>query len=233
MAKQGKRYLESQKLFDVERKYNPTDALDSVSKFKKAKFDETVDISIRLGVDPKQADQIVRGSVSLPHGTGKTVRVLVLAKGEKDKEGRDAGADHVGAEDMIEKIQKGWLEFDRVIATPDFMGAVGKLGAILGPRGLMPNPKMGTVTFEVAKAVKEVKGGRVDYRTDKAGVVHAILGKASFGAGKLKENMDVLMDAIVKAKPATSKGVYVRSVTVSTTMGPGIGVDTTSYMTGA
>lgn len=187
-----------------------------------AKFDETVEISGRLGVDPKHPDQMVRGTVVLPHGLGRAVRVIVFAKGEKDAEARAAGADHVGAEDLMEKISKGWLDFDAAVATPDMMGAVGKLGKVLGPRGLMPNPKLGTVTFDVKKAVEELKAGKVEFRVDKAGNIHVPVGKASFGAEKLTDNFNTLMEAIVKAKPSSSKGTYLRSLFVSTTMGPSI-----------
>ena len=182
---------------------------------------------MRLGVDPKQSEQMVRGTVVLPNGTGKKVRVLVFAKGEKEKEAKDAGADFVGGEDLIEKISKGWLDFDSVVATPDMMGAVGKLGKILGPRGLMPNPKIGTVTFDITKAVKEIKAGKVEFKVDKSGNVHASIGKVSFGVQKLKENLLALLDGIIKAKPSTSKGIYLRSITVATTMGPGVKIDTT------
>jgi large subunit ribosomal protein L1 len=191
----------------------------------RAKFDETVDAAIRLGVNPAHADQMVRGSVVLPHGLGKTVRVLVFAKGEKEKEALEAGADVVGGEDLIEKIKGGWLEFDKAVATPDMMGSVGKIGKILGPRGLMPNPQVGTVTFDVANAVQELKAGKVEFRVEKAGIVHSPVGKVSFGAEKLKDNIAALLEMIVKLKPASSKGVYMRSIAISTTMGPGIKVD--------
>ena len=190
-----------------------------------AKFDETLEMAVRLGVDPKHADQMVRGTVVLPHGTGKQSRVLVFAKGEKEKEARDAGADFVGAEDLVEKIQGGWLEFDRAIATPDVMGLVGRMGKILGPRGLMPNPKTGTVTFEVAKAVREFKGGKIEFRVEKAGIVHVPFGKASFGAPQLTENARSILEALLRAKPAASKGRYLKGITVSSTMGPGVRVD--------
>jgi len=190
-----------------------------------AKFDETLEMAVRLGVDPKHADQMVRGTVVLPHGTGKQSRVLVFAKGEKEKEARDAGADFVGAEDLVEKIQGGWLEFDRAIATPDVMGLVGRMGKILGPRGLMPNPKTGTVTFEVAKAVREFKGGKIEFRVEKAGIVHVPFGKASFGAPQLTENARSILEALLRAKPASSKGRYLKGITVSSTMGPGVRVD--------
>jgi large subunit ribosomal protein L1 len=190
-----------------------------------AKFDETLEMAVRLGVDPKHADQMVRGTVVLPHGTGKQSRVLVFAKGEKEKEARDAGADFVGAEDLVEKIQGGWLEFDRAIATPDVMGLVGRMGKILGPRGLMPNPKTGTVTFEVGKAVREFKGGKIEFRVEKAGIIHVPFGKASFGAPQLSENARSILEALLRAKPASSKGRYLRGITVSSTMGPGVRVD--------
>ena len=190
-----------------------------------AKFDEGVDLAIRLGVDPKKSDQMVRGTVVLPHGTGKKVRVLVFAKGQKEKEASDAGADVVGGEDLIEKISKGWLDFDKAIATPDMMGLVSKLGKILGPRGLMPNPKVGTVTFDLEKAIKEIKAGKVEFRVEKAGVVHVPVGKVSFGFGQLLENTKTLLEVILRAKPPTSKGIFLRTVALSTTMGPGIKVD--------
>jgi large subunit ribosomal protein L1 len=189
------------------------------------KFDETVEVSVRLGVDPRKADQMVRGAVVLPNGLGKTVRVLVFAKGEKAQEAKEAGADHVGGDDLVEKIQGGWYDFDTAIATPDMMGVVGKIGRLLGPRGLMPNPKVGTVTFEVAKAVDEAKSGKVAYRVEKAGIVHAPVGKVSFEPGKLQENLVALVDALIKAKPSTAKGIYLRKVSVSSTMGPGINID--------
>lgn len=229
----GKRYKENATKVSPEKKYTLDEALSILAAMKKAKFDETVDVAVRLGVDPKQADQNVRGSVRLPNGTGKSVRVLVIAKGEKEKEAKDAGADFTGAEDALEKIQKGWLDFDKIIATPDMMGAVGRLGQVLGPRGLMPNPKTGTVTFEVGKAVKETKAGKVDFRVDKAGIVHSILGKSSFGEGKIKENFSALMDSLMKAKPSTSKGTYIKSVTLSTTMGPAVKIDPSIFMAAA
>ena len=225
----GKKYANAAKNVDPDKHYTLEEALKLVVDNKVAKFDETVEMAVRLGVDPRQADQNVRGSVVLPNGTGKVFRVLVLAKGEKEREARDAGADFVGGEEVIKRIQdENWLDFDRVIATPDIMGAVGRIGKILGPRGLMPNPRVGTVTFDVAKAVQEVKGGKVDYRVDKAGVVHARIGKASFGEEKLAENAHALMGALVRAKPSTAKGNYVKSVAVSSTMGVGVRVDTSS-----
>jgi large subunit ribosomal protein L1 len=222
----GKKYREVSKQIDRARRYALEEAIQLVAANKIAKFDETVEIAVRLNVDPRQADQNVRGTVVLPNGTGKVARVLVLAKGEKEREAREAGADHVGAEDLIKRIQEeNWLEFDRVIATPDIMGAVGRIGKILGPRGLMPNPRVGTVTFDVAKAVAEVKAGKVDYRVDKAGVVHAPIGKLSFGEAKLVENAHALLGAIMRSKPASAKGNYVKSVAVTSTMGPGVKVD--------
>ncbi|MEW6622231.1 MAG: 50S ribosomal protein L1 [Bacillota bacterium] len=222
MPKHGKKYQEVQKLVDPKRQYEPKEAFDLVKQTGTAKFDESVEVAVRLGVDPRHADQQVRGTVVLPHGTGKTVKVLVFAKGEKAKDAEAAGADFVGAEDMIEKIQGGWLGFDVAIATPDMMGIVGKLGRILGPRGLMPNPKTGTVTFEVARAVQESKAGKIEYRVDKAGSIHAPLGKLSFEADKLYENFDALISALIKAKPAAAKGQYIRQIYIAATMGPGI-----------
>jgi large subunit ribosomal protein L1 len=225
----GKKYKEAEKKIDRDHRYTLEEAVKLVIGNKVAKFDETVELAVRLGVDPRQADQNVRGTVVLPHGTGKVARVLVIAKGDKEREAREAGADFVGGDDIIKKIQEeNWLDFDRVIATPDMMGQVGRIGKILGPRGLMPNPKVGTVTFDVAKAVGEVKAGKVDYRVDKAGVVHARIGKLSFGEGKLLENANSLLGAIMRAKPSSAKGNYVRSVALSSTMGPGVKVDTAS-----
>lgn len=205
--------------------YDLHEASELVKQTSYVKFDETVELAIRLGVDPKRADQMVRGTTVLPHGTGKKVRIVVFAKGEKEQEAREAGADHVGAEDLLEKIKGGWLDFDSAIATPDLMGSVGKLGKVLGPRGLMPNPKTGTVTFEVAKAIQDIRKGRVEYKVDKAGNVHVPIGKVSFGSQKIKENAQVVFDSILKAKPASSKGRYVKSATLSSTMGPGIPLD--------
>jgi len=210
---------------DTTKEYTLEEAIDFLKENSFTKFDETVEMAINLGVDPKKSDQVVRGTVVLPHGTGKQVRVLVFAKGEKEKEAEEAGADYVGAEDLIEKIQQGWLEFDRVIATPDMMGQVGKLGKILGPRGLMPNPKLGTVTFDVGRAVKEAKGGKIEYRTDKGGVVHVPIGKLSFDREKLVENAMAVLKSIIKAKPPTSKGKYIKKVTLSSTMGPGLKIN--------
>lgn len=212
---------------DLLQEYSLQDAVEFLKGNGIAKFDETVDLAINLGVDPRKSDQMVRGTVVLPYGTGKTVRVLVFAKGEKEKEARDAGADFVGAEDLIEKIQKGWLEFDKAVATPDVMGIVGKLGKILGPRGLMPNPKLGTVTFDVAKAVQEIKAGKVEYKVEKAGILHIPVGKLSFDKDKIIENTLAILKAVVKAKPATSKGKYLKKLTMSTTQGVGIRIDLT------
>jgi large subunit ribosomal protein L1 len=225
----GKKYREATKKIDREKRYLLEEAVKLVTDTKLAKFDETVEVAVRLGVDPRQADQNVRGTVVLPHGTGKTERVLVIAKGEKEREANEAGADVVGGDEIIKKIQEeNWLDFDRVIATPDMMGQVGRIGKILGPRGLMPNPKVGTVTFDIAKAVSEVKAGKVDYRVDKAGVVHARIGKLSFGEQKLLDNAHALLSAILRAKPASAKGNYIKSVALSSTMGPGVRVDIAS-----
>jgi large subunit ribosomal protein L1 len=221
----GKKLESAYEKFENAKEYSLDEALRLIKDLSYAKFDETVEMAFNLGVDPKKTDQVVRGTVALPHGTGKKVRVLVFAKGEKEKEALEAGADYVGAEDLVEKIQKGWLDFDKAVATPDIMGLVGKLGKILGPRGLMPNPKLGTVTFDVAKAVKEIKAGKVEYKTDKAGVVHVPIGKVSFDAEKLLENAKTVIDSIVKAKPSTSKGKYLKKLVISSTMGPGIKVD--------
>ena len=205
--------------------YGLQEAIEVVKRTAYAKFDETVEMALRLGVDPKRSDQMVRGSVVLPHGTGVKVRILVFAKGEKEKEARDAGAEIVGGDDLVEKVKGGWLEFDKAIATPDMMGNVGKLGKVLGPRGLMPNPKTGTVTFEVAKAINDIRKGRVEFKIEKAGIVHVRIGKVSFEANKLRENGAMLLDSVMKAKPASSKGRYLKSVTVTSTMGPGIPLD--------
>ena len=225
MPKSGKTYLEARKKVNREAKYSLEEALELLNETKRAKFDETVEVALRLGVDPKYPDQQVRGSVVLPHGTGKSIRVLVFAKGEKEKEARDAGADFAGAEDMVAKIQGGWLDFDKSVATPDMMGAVGKIGKILGPRGLMPNPKVGTVTFDVAKAVRDLKGGKVEFKVDKTGTLHAGIGKISFGKDRIKENFLAFFEAIMKAKPPAAKGTYVRTLALSTTMGVGIRVN--------
>ena len=220
-----KRLKATEALIDRAKTYSVEEAMEIVKKAPAAKFDESVDLSLRLGVDPKHADQMVRGAIVLPHGIGKTVRVAVFAKGEKEREAREAGADVVGAEDLVEKIQGGFMDFDSTIATPDLMGQVGRLGKVLGPRGLMPNPKMGTVTFDVARAVREIKAGKVEFRVDKAGNVHVQVGRKSVPQESLVANAMALLEAIVKAKPAASKGVYLRSLTLSTTMGPGIPVD--------
>jgi large subunit ribosomal protein L1 len=225
MAERGKKFREDREKVDREKRYPMDEALGILSEMKRAKFDETVEIALRLGVDPRHADQMVRGSVVLPHGLGKQVKVLVFAKGQKEKEAEEAGADYVGAEDLIEKIQKGWMEFDKTISTPDMMGQVSKLGKILGPRGLMPNPKVGTVTFDVAKAVAEVKAGRVEFRVDKAGNLHVPVGKATFGSEKLQDNINSLLEAVMRLKPPASKGTYLKGIAISTTMSPGIKVD--------
>lgn len=225
MATKGKNLLEAKKNIEPGKRYLLKEAVEIVVQATKAKFDETVEAAIRLGVNPQHADQMVRGSVVLPHGLGKTVRVLVFAKGEKEKEALDAGADFVGADDVIEKIKGGWLEFDRVVATPDMMGSVGKLGKILGPRGLMPNPKVGTVTFDVGKAVNELKAGKVEFRVEKAGIVHTPVGKVSFGVEKLIDNVVAVIEMVMKLKPASSKGTYLKGISLSSTMGPGVKVD--------
>lgn len=224
--KRGKKYLESIKLVDKTALYDPEQALDLAKKTAKAKFDETVEVHIRLGVDSRHADQQVRGAVVLPHGTGKTVKVLVFAKGDKAKEAEQGGADYVGAEDLVAKIQnENWFDFDVVVATPDMMGVVGRLGKVLGPKGLMPNPKAGTVTMDVEKAIADIKAGKIEYRLDKTNIIHCPIGKASFDLDKLRDNFRTLLDAVVKAKPAAAKGQYLRSVVVTTTMGPGIKVN--------
>ncbi|MFZ5596977.1 MAG: 50S ribosomal protein L1 [Bacillota bacterium] len=226
MAKLGKKLTDALKEVDRTKMYEPQEALELVKKLAPAKFDETVETVVKLGVDPRHADQQVRGAVVLPHGTGKTRTVLVFAKGDKAREAEEAGADFVGAEDMVEKVQKeGWLGFDVAIATPDMMGMVGKLGRILGPRGLMPNPKTGTVTFDVANAVQEVKAGKIEYRVDKAGIIHAPIGKVSFDTDKLTENLRVLVEQLIRVKPQAAKGQYIKGVTVCSTMGPGIKVN--------
>jgi large subunit ribosomal protein L1 len=221
----GKKYNEAAKLIDANKRYTVEEACALVGKTGKKKFDETVDLAIKLGVDPKHADQMVRGAVVLPHGIGKAVRVAVFAKGDKAKEAEAAGADVVGAEELAAKVAEGWLEFDKAIATPDMMGVVGRLGKVLGPRGLMPNPKVGTVTADVARAVRETKAGKVEFRAEKAGIVHAPVGKASFDAKKLQDNVSALLEVIMKAKPSSAKGVYLKGVSLSTTMGPGIKLD--------
>lgn len=227
-----KHYTENAKKVDKEKRYSLDEGVSLLSSLNNAKFDESVDIAIRLGVDPKQADQNVRGAVGLPNGLGKKVRVAVFARGEKASEATAAGADIVGGDDLVEKVQGGFADFDNTVATPDMMGQVGKLGKILGPKGLMPNPKLGTVTMDVTRAVKELKAGKVEYRLDKAGIVHAIVGKKSFPVPKLKENIQALMDALVKVKPSSAKGTYLRSVTISSTMGPGIKLDPNEFIQG-
>ncbi len=221
----GKKYREARSSIDRLQKYEPEEALRLVKELSNRAFDETVELSVRLGVNPKHADQQVRGSVVLPHGTGKTVRVAVFAKGEKIKEAEEAGADFVGSDELVAKVQEGWLDFDIAVATPDMMSSVGKLGKILGPRGMMPNPKSGTVTFELEKAIQDIKAGKVEYRTDKTGNVHVPIGKVSFELEKLVENYQTVMDALIKARPAAAKGQYIRNATVSSTMGPGIKVN--------
>ena len=228
----GKRYRTANQAIDRSRAYPLVEAVALLKSFPPVKFDESVDLAINLGVDPKHADQMVRGTISLPHGIGKSTRVLVFAKNEKEKEAREAGADFVGAEDLAKKIQdENWFEFDRVIATPDMMGVVGRLGKLLGPRGVMPNPKLGTVTMDVTRAVREHKAGKLEYRVDKAGTIHLAIGKLSFDADKLVDNIQALLDAIVRAKPATSKGTYLKKISLSTTMGPGIRIDPSSCVT--
>ena len=227
----GKKYVESSKLVDKNVLYTPAEALDLAVKTAKAKFDETIELHVRLGVDPRHADQQVRGAVVLPHGTGRSVKVLVFAKGDKAKEAQEAGADFVGADELVQKIQgENWFDYDVVVATPDMMGVVGRLGRVLGPKGLMPNPKSGTVTFDVAKAIADIKAGKVEYRVDKTAIIHCPIGKASFGSEKLMENFHTLMDAIVKAKPAAAKGQYIKSVSVSSTMGPGAKINPTKVL---
>jgi large subunit ribosomal protein L1 len=225
MAVMTKREKAASAVYERDKAYGVEEALGIVKRLPDAKFDESVDLSLRLGVDPKHADQMVRGAIVLPNGIGKAVRVAVFAKGEKDREAREAGADVVGAEDLVERIQGGFLDFDSAIATPDLMGQVGRLGKVLGPRGLMPNPKMGTVTFEVGRAVREVKAGKVEFRVDKAGNIHVPVGKKSFGVEQLTQNAEALLEAIVRAKPSASKGQYLRSITLSSTMGPGVQID--------
>lgn len=226
----GKKYIESSKLIDKNALYTPAEALELAVKTAKAKFDETIELHVRLGVDPRHADQQVRGAVVLPHGTGKDVKVLVFAKGEKAKEAEAAGADFVGADELVQKIQgENWFDYDVVVATPDMMGVVGRLGRVLGPKGLMPNPKTGTVTMDVKKAVEEIKAGKVEYRAEKAGIVHASIGKVSFTDEQLIENFNTLQDVLAKAKPSSAKGTYFKSVAVTTTMGPGVKIDTASF----
>jgi large subunit ribosomal protein L1 len=231
MPKRGKKHLESRKKVNREAKYSLDEALDLLKSTAFAKFDETVEVAMRLGVDPKYPDQQVRGSVVLPNGTGKNIRVVVFAKGEKEKEAKEAGADEVGSEALIAKIQGGWLDFDKAVATPDMMGSVGKIGKILGPRGLMPNPKVGTVTFDVAKAVRDLKGGKVEFKVDKTGTLHSGIGKVSFGTDKIRENFLAFYDAIMKAKPSAAKGTYIRSIALSSTMGVGIKLNASALQT--
>lgn len=233
MRTKGRKHTETAKKVDRSRRYPLDEACSLVKTASFAKFDETVDIAVRLGVNPKHADQMVRGALVLPHGVGKTVRVLVFARGEKVSEAEQNGADFVGGEDLVAKVAGGWLDFDTVVATPDMMGQVGKLGRVLGPRGLMPNPKVGTVTFDVAKAVREAKAGKVEFRVEKAGIVHVPVGKVSFEPTKLTDNVKALMQALVKAKPSTAKGLYLRSITLSSTMGPGVRIDPQAFMTTA
>ncbi|MBU0943826.1 MAG: 50S ribosomal protein L1 [Proteobacteria bacterium] len=225
MPKHGKKYRNKVELFDRSALYSVEDGIKMVIANSYAKFDETVDIALKLGVDPRHADQMVRSSVVLPHGTGKVTRVLVFAKGDKEAEAREAGADYVGGDDLVEKIKGGWLEFDKTVATPDMMGTVGKIGRVLGPRNLMPNAKLGTVTFDLANVIKDIKGGKVDFRVDKAGIIHAGIGKISFGDTNLIENLSAFVEKIIQLKPSTSKGVYLRSVTITSTMGPGVKLD--------
>jgi large subunit ribosomal protein L1 len=229
MSKRGKKYRNDVPKIELQKRYPLEEALELLETLAKAKFDETVELALRLGIDPKQTDQMVRGACTLPHGLGKKIRVAVFAKGEKAKEAEEAGADVVGAEDLGEKVQGGWLDFDAAIATPDMMSVVGRLGKILGPRGLMPNPKLGTVTMDVGKAVTEAKAGKVEFRTEKAGIIHAPVGKKSFGKEKLKENIGALIDAIVKAKPAAAKGTYLSTMSITATMSPAVKVDTSPY----
>lgn len=231
MPKRGKKYNESLSLVDKEKLYDVNEAIGLVQKTAKAKFDETIELSVKLGVDPRHADQQVRGAIVLPHGTGKTKKVLVFAKGDKAKEAEGAGADFIGAEDLVNKIQnENWFDFDVVVATPDMMSVVGRLGRVLGPKGLMPNPKSGTVTFDVEQAIKEIKAGKVEYRVDKTSIVHVVIGKVSFGTEKLLENFQTIIEAIIKAKPSAAKGKYLRSVVVSSTMGPGIKINSQKLM---
>lgn len=225
MAKEGKRIREARALVEQGKQYSLQEACELITKFPAAKFDETVEVAVGLGVDPRKAEENVRGTVTLPHGTGKSLRVLAFCKGEKVQEAKDAGADYAGADDLVEKIQGGWLDFEVAVATPDTMAQVGKIGKILGPRGLMPNPKVGTVTFEIGKAIQAVKAGRVEFRVEKAGIVHVGAGKLSFGSDKIAENVTALVDALVKAKPKASKGIYLKSINLTTTMGPGVNLD--------
>jgi len=228
MPKRGKKYLKSSKKVDVEAKHIFSDAVKLAIDSSYAKFDETVDVAVRLGVDPRHADQMVRGTVVLPNGLGREVKVLVFAKGEKEKEALDAGADFSGNDELIEKIKKGWFGFDKAVATPDMMGSVGKIGKFLGPRGLMPNAKTGTVTFDIARAVQELKAGKIDFKVEKAGIIHVPMGKVSFGVEKIVENAAAFLETIVRLKPASSKGTYLKGIAISTTMGPGIKIDAAS-----
>ncbi len=227
MKKRGKRYREALSLYDRQKLYHPREAVEIIKKMPGSRFDETVEVAFRLGVDPRKADQMVRGAVNLPHGTGKEVRVLVIAQGDKAREAEAAGADIVGGPELLERIKEGWFEFDAMVATPDMMSQVGKLGKILGPRGLMPNPKAGTVTFEVGKAVRDIKAGKVEYRVDRQGNLHLVLGKKSFDERKLLENYAAVLEEVIRAKPAAAKGRYLKSITFSTSMGPGVKVDPT------
>lgn len=227
MHKRGKKYKNVKTNIDPEQRFTFREAIEGSLNASFVKFDETVDIAVRLGVDPRHADQMIRGSIVLPHGIGKEVRVLVFAKGEKEKEALDAGADFVGGDELIEQIKGGWMEFDKAVATPDMMGSVGKIGKILGPRGMMPNAKTGTVTFELEKAINELKAGKIDFRVEKGGIVHAAMGKVSFGADKVQDNITTFIDTLVRMKPAASKGTYIRSIAISTTMGPSFKVDPT------
>lgn len=232
MGKRGKQYRQVKQSYDSSKAYSVEEGLGMVSKVHFAKFDESVDVAVRLGVDPKRADQMVRGTVTLPHGTGKQIRIAAFAKGEKEKEAQEAGADFVGGEDLVKKIsEEGWVDFDKAVATPDMMSLVGKIGKILGPRGLMPNPKVGTVTFDLKRAIQELKAGKTEFRVDKVGNVHVPIGKVSFGSEKLRENFMVLLDALIRAKPAASKGTYLKNVSVSTTMGPGVKIDAANVRT--
>jgi large subunit ribosomal protein L1 len=233
MPKPSKNAAKIDTIVDRSRKYSTLEACTLVKKAKFAKFDETVDIAVRLGVNPKHADQMVRGALVLPHGTGQSIRVLVFAKGDKEREAKEAGADFTGSDDMVAKVSEGFMDFDRVIATPDMMGAVGKLGRVLGPRGLMPNPKVGTVTFDVGNAVKEAKGGKIEYRVEKAGIVHARIGKTSFAEDALAKNASALIEQLVRQKPSTAKGIYLKSISISSTMGPGLKIDPAEYVGGS
>ena len=228
MPKRGKKYLESDKKVDAETRHNFDEAVKMAIDSSYVKFDETIDVAVRLGVDPRHAEQMIRGSVVLPNGLGKEVKVLVFAKGEKEKEALDAGADFTGGDDLIEKIKKGWFGFDKAVATPDMLGSVGKIGKLLGPKGLMPNAKTGTVTFDVARAVNDLKAGKIDFKVEKAGIVHAPMGKVSFGAEKIMQNAAAFLETIIRLKPASSKGTYLKGIAISTTMGPGIKIDAAS-----